>query len=310
MDIKRKIYFYGIGARENRSRLDGSKLKSLLSTVRKLLAKKKHSAVSKFEPAQGATDVIGHVYDSVFPCFGEIAYVRNSALPAVRNKVTAKIKPLKLGKNEDVYEPSHFLLTDDGILGLEYNFHAPRAGTLERHLNEILALHKPTKGTKLKVMPITKHTGLDPLGNIGNVRSFKVKVATNWAKLIAKRDSSMRDLFASAHLTDGQYITVILDGGRKKQASLGDDARSLIEKVYHAAGGDYKNLRTLEVKGRTLDGRLDVLDLIEEHVMSEEDAITVEGNTKLISKASIRKALGNAYLKRKDELSQYAERRD
>lgn len=91
-------------------------------------------------------------------CMGKIGFRRTHDLPYKER--SGKETPLVLDQGECLFEPSHFVLLKNKVLGMEYNHQGPKAGNLKTYIErkgfgdvsyvELAYLIKSSTMTKLK----------------------------------------------------------------------------------------------------------------------------------------------------------------
>ncbi|MCE7697792.1 MAG: hypothetical protein K8E24_002790 [Methanobacterium paludis] len=95
---------------------------------------------------------------------------RESGLPLM--EVDGNRSPLNIPERGGLYEPMHFMVFPNNVIGFEYNSHGPRIGSLKSYL--------PEKAyelvDKVELIPLMKSDVRNEISKMGNIRLFNLAI--------------------------------------------------------------------------------------------------------------------------------------
>jgi len=113
------------------------------------------------------------IEDTNIPIKGKMGLTRMTALPSVDKK--GNKTPLQIDIDAGIYEPTHFVLFPNNIVGCEFNFYGPRPSAFKFYLNE-------KEKIKIEMRHILNKEIYKRLTKIGIVKRLELKCHRNILK--------------------------------------------------------------------------------------------------------------------------------
>ena len=174
--IERKIYFYKIAPRVQR---DGSPyvvdLQSALKHVRSL----PYTAAGRYlDEGDGAARLCCWPEPVHSPLRARLARVRRRDWPQFEDQ--GEFQALSAPTSTaGLAESTHFVVFDDGIVGVEFNFYGPRPSRIPYYLME-----KSQAVGKFELQPLLRLDVTEQLEQLNDVRAFSMNTPTSYASVL------------------------------------------------------------------------------------------------------------------------------
>jgi len=242
-----------------------------------------------------------------------ISKIRKSDLPLGFDEINNNIFPLthKLANNEGLLEPSHFVIFDGKIIGAEYNHYSVRFinTKLEWLINNYLKNNSQLGIKKVEIKPILRKEIYDLIDKFKEIRTIRISIATNYAKLLMKEDpQSFEKMFSAAYMVDDMWLHISFSLGRRKRYSDLSKFKQILNSIKKLLSREdiKNNVNVVELKGK-LDGRdsIESINLLEELIMTEKRVPKLDDRTKAVNPDSMFREIINSYLALKDELEEF-----
>jgi hypothetical protein len=209
------------------------------------------------------------------------------------------MRPLPLAPDEGLYEPSHFVLFANGILGLERNFYGPTVSHMGHYL-EALGRNIVDR-VNFAVVPRTG--AMERLRRLGGVRVLKIRVARDIAERTLLLDRSLRDAFdAAKNASEAEEIELILTSPKYSRSVFGV---SWLRNARRYLLDNEAREKTAEFLVRGEDSETGVMtdvDLLAEAVISKKLVpLTGERERSVVSERMYQ-AIREAYRESRDDL--------
>lgn len=107
-----------------------------------------------------------------YPLKFVLGYTRKSDYPLVETD-DGDIGPLSLSINAGLFEPTHFVLFKNGIVGIEYNSKGPRPQTFRYFLEQKIS---KDLYSEIKLVKIFNHDLAQTLSRMGEVKAFEITI--------------------------------------------------------------------------------------------------------------------------------------
>ncbi len=227
-----------------------------------------------------------------------IATCRRAAYPEIEN--AGKLLPLRVLKGDSIAEKMHMVFFPDNIVGVEFNFYAPRIGRFMQYLQD--KVPGPPVGARLPIRfeQLLRDDPLAKLEHWSALHALELRIRPSDVEELRTASKSLRDTFKSA-CGVGQVKTVsvkLTAESRKKGFARGlEMARDLFPRVSDRA-------IKFEVKGTVADTeRVDTLDLLAD-VLSKDASIALSTTgSRSVDSQSAYKAIENAHQSLKGEIA-------
>lgn len=291
--IERRIYFYRL---DGGSSDDGAPVKVDLESALGEINTLPFSDDSKRYWAQRGGDAI-----SLWTQEGEtdrfsLAAVRRANLP--RSEINGNLADLQLSSNAGLHEPIHVRMFGDNILGVESNFYGPRISRLAPYLKHALGRNAPNFSPEA----LLRQDSADRLGHIEELRVVELYLRPSYISKVSQASKSLGDAFrAMDEVSRAAVIGLTLRPEPNQRAALGSKILKGLKKV--ASRSDVPdNVYRFKAKGVNDAGRIDQIDLLEDHLVSKKTILTVGARSRAVLADSAYEAIGEAYEELRDEL--------
>jgi hypothetical protein len=229
---------------------------------------------------------------------GRFANVRRTGLPVVDNRGTTRHLPI--GVDEGLYEPSHFVLFRNRILGFERNFYGARAGRLETYVPTVA----PAEVDRVRLAIVPRTGAIDRLRRIREVRAFRIRVARDAVEMTANLDRNLHDALEAALQSSGaEDVEITLSTARYSRAFF--SLPWLIRNVsgYLRSNAAREGTAELLVRGRdTETGEITELDLLSDVVVTEKFVPLVSERERNVRSETMYEAIREAYQENRQDL--------
>ena len=315
--IKRKIYFYQILWVKNddeKVQKDGKFIQTILDNIINQLKSKIRCFL---EGQDEIEEDILYLERYENPNFNSdrllyrISKIRNKNLPLIfdiKDKITS---PLDLDKYQGLFEPSHFVVFEGKIIGAEYNHYGVRNidSKLMKLINNYLRQNTIEDVKRIEIKPILKKEVYDIIEKFEEIRSIKISIATNYAKLLANEDPfSYGQIFSAAEMVDDMKLQLIFSIGKGKKDGNPIKFEKILKSVKKLLSRDdsRKNIDRLDIRGRLGDSEsIETINILEELMLTEKRVPKLDNRTKAVDSESMYREIINSYLALKEELEEY-----
>lgn len=288
--VQRRVHFYRIDAgNDDAGKPLSYNTREVLKHLNGLSWKDKHW--------QESADVgTGCVIDACLkpPYCMRLLNLRYADLPLVEE--AGKLKPLKIPAGAGLAEACHVVWFKDNIIGVEFNFYAPRASKLPGYFN---------KKAKEITMPfgverLVRTDVLERLMSMKDVTLFRLKVRPSFAEQIATKNDSLGGAFEAASKAGNvAYVDIILRSAKNKV--LGKDLLALPKELLGMEDLDEGAL-AFEVAGIRKDGDRDRINLLSDKLVASVTVSKLTDKSRAVDSKSCYDAIKRAYNGLKDEL--------
>ena len=201
--------------------------------------------------------------------------------------------PLKLPDGSCLYEPSHFVLFKNNVLGMEYNHYGPRASALKEYL-----LAKNTERVqRLTLLPLLNPDVVKKLKSFETISLFRMSVHRDAIRQI-RFSQSLREAFeVCSKATEAEKIEVIFRSARKKKyakAKNAIDAKEIASWLIDSR--NIEDLDKLAVKGtKRGEEKPEAFDILADKVISKKKVVKEDPMYRHVMSKSMYKAIEAAY---------------
>lgn len=205
--------------------------------------------------------------------WGKIGTRRLTNLPMMETEGIET--PLNMPARSCLFEPSHFILYSDNVLGMEFNFYGPRPSSLPFYLQYLTQNY-----LNASIIHLLRKDVRDKLTKLGEISICRIAIHRDGVARVREFSSYLGGSFAA--MRDGsnaEFLEITLRGNGRKNpiSSLGFAMRNMVDWIRYPENRNV--VETLEVKGVDQGtGLVDSVDLLED---------------KLIGKVSVRRDYEN-----------------
>lgn len=223
---------------------------------------------------------------------------RENELPAV--ECAGSMTLLNIPPNSGLYEPTHFTLFPDHVIGVEYNHYGPRISSLKWYIPRKV----PDIIDEVILLPLMRKDVLDSINDIGEIKSFEFAAQRNMGQLIQELDANLSSAFnALKDTSDSEMIEVVMKSARYSKNKMDLPLMSKLGKWL----GKPEVIESVDkLKLRARDINLDEyknFDLLQEYIMGEKQVITIDETHRTVNSNAMYAAIFQAYRDCKPEIN-------
>lgn len=232
-----------------------------------------------------------------FPLKMRFGRTRLRNLPT--KELGGKLEELGLAMNEGLAELMHIVIFDDGYVAAEFNFEAPRINRLGPYLYN----KRDSLPTKPVFLPLFQRDILQLVRAMPTINFLELKGRPDAKSLLEHADENLAQAFGTiAGLGADRSVELGLRAQKQPDSKL----KMLSAKVAQLAQRYPWDLRTtmskLKITGITAEGKLDVVDLLEDQLIVVKQMEKASRKHKAVLPASAYKELIAAYNEKKGDL--------
>lgn len=233
-----------------------------------------------------------------FPLRLKFGKTRLTNLPTKER--SGKISPLDLAVDEGLLELCHIIIYDDGFVAGEFNFEGPRMTRLAEYLFE----KRQALMEKLTFLPLFERDILALVEAMATIKLLELKGEPNAEMLLAEADRDLASAFgAMVRLGATETVAIELSGKSAPKSRLRGVVTKLAKLAKNRPSIVRDGLKTLRIKGFNAQGRVDFVDLLEDHLVSVREFDRLQEDSKGIDSEAAFEQIDMAYRERKDDLS-------
>lgn len=225
------------------------------------------------------------------------ASIRRDGLPYVEER--GLLTALDIPDTAGLVEQIHVQFFPHNIVGCDFNFYGPRLPRLRRYLDE----RGGPESQDVAFEPLARRDVLELLNRFDGIRLFNFRVRRADIDLIAQADASLAAaLRAQATLGDAEEFEIVLrPKPYSREDDLGNRVFSLVRNL--ARRGDVLDAaRAFRVEGRITGHPSQPLNILDEHLVSEQSIAKIPGRARAIDSTSAYAAIRAAERELRDAL--------
>src|SRR5438105_527667 len=121
-----------------------------------------------------------------------IIRTRETDIP--QRELDGRLAGLTLRAGEGLAEVTHVVFLSDRFLGVEYNYHGPRASALAYYLEKLA----PSSPTPLRARPLIRPDVMQALDKAGELKLVDIRARRSYINILAAVDDNLGNAFRSA----------------------------------------------------------------------------------------------------------------
>lgn len=222
---------------------------------------------------------------------------RTGGLPSIENN--GKEKPLDLGEDDSLFEPSHFIIFSNGILGMEYNFFAPRAGSIRKYITD-----RVPEINHVNIQELYKDDATGVIASLSDIYKLEITAYADAIQRIGDLDESLHGCFrACKKASNGmEKISIEFWSNAKNdygitvpfKEKLGNWLRKAVNREV---------VESFKVQGMEYGSeKAKYFDLLEDKFVSKKTVLKEDAKHRNVNSNSAFKAIKEAYDELEDEL--------
>jgi hypothetical protein len=287
--IPRKIYFYRLAHQ-------GEVLEVLPGELERILNLPFADEGRYF--IDGEDDRLWVQPDSVtYPLKLRFGRTRRTNLPT--KELAGKLEALDLAVNQGLAEICHIIIYEDGFVAAEFNFDGPRIS----RLGDYLYAKRHRLKTRPSFLPLFQKNIVEIVKSMPIINILELQGHPNAGSLLARADENLAQAYDTiGSLGATKSITLGLaarDNPESKLKQLIVKLAALMNSPEHHARDEMKKLR---IRGITVEGRTDWVDLLEDHLIAPKEFERAQPNSKAVDTEAAYAQINAAFDERRDLL--------
>lgn len=225
---------------------------------------------------------------------------RNVGLPQIEEN--GKRKPLKLSGSQGLFEPSHFSIFNNNVLGMEYNLYGPKTAAFKDYILK----KADSLIDDVEITPIPRSDLDNLINSLGEVRLFDIAILPEFVEQIKKLDENLHAAFKQMKsFNHSRKIELVLKPSEESQSGI---ERFLGNFKQHKKDEELTDsLEKLKVKARNaITERIEWFDLLDSLVDSKKD-IQKDGNSRSVDSNSMFGGIKDAFIENKSDITKFVE---
>jgi len=290
--IEKKIYFYKVLFKNNDQFVDPQTIFSYINSL-------PFDESGRYLKLNGGNIRSMFIDSTTMPLKIRIGTIRKTGLPHLETR--GQTSPLKIPDDSGLYEPMHFMIFPNNIVGFESNFYGPRPASLKAYV--------PKKANnmvdKIELLPLMRQDITELLSRIGEIRMLRLKVNKDMGKYLKDLDDNLPDAFSALmQTTDAENIEIVL---RSKSYSKTGIFVTFVERLpkWISKSEVREGVDKLIIRGRDeISGKIDEFDLLQQYLFSKKQVIKQDEIHKSIKMNAMYNAINDAYNESRPEINQ------
>lgn len=210
-----------------------------------------------------------------------------------------KISPLDLAVDEGLLELCHVIIYENGFVAAEFNFEGPRMTRLAEYLYEKRHLFSE----KISFLPLFEKDILGLVEAMATIKFLELKGEPDAKAVLAKADQNLAGAFdAMVQLGGTESVSLELSGHNSPRSKLRDIATKLAKLAQSRPALVQHGVKVLKIRGFNSEGRVDIIDLLEDHLVSVKEFERLHENGKAVDSEAAFEQLDQAYKEKEAEL--------
>lgn len=225
--------------------------------------------------------------------------IRRENLP--RQDRLGVVTDLEIPHDAGLLEESHIVFFDNNIVGVEFNFYAPRITALRTYFKELLGTRH---FDKIDFHQLLNQDAVEKLNDLGELTLFRLQIDPAFADEIQDIDESLAQAFRAAGEAGGsQEVELVLrNTSRDRTASLLEDFKQKV-KALVSRPQVIGNAKKLEVKGQNEQtNRSETINLLEDKLIVSKEIVQQNSRSRAVLSESAFQAIEEAESEKHDEL--------
>lgn len=233
---------------------------------------------------------------------GRIGMRRTEAWPT--QEQAGDESPIDAPEGTALLESTHFVLFENNIIGMEFNFHGPRPTALKTYVPE----KAPDRVDAMEMSLILNNDARAIISKIGEIRMARIAVSGNSAAQLSQLNPHLPNaLEALEHYSPeaDEYELVLKKRGRNGVLSSLSDLANFASWIEREENRQIT--RKLVLRGRSDEtGNLEDFDLLGDSLVFEVEASRVDTEHNVVNSDSMYGKIVDVYNSNRDELERIA----
>ncbi|RJS49676.1 MAG: hypothetical protein CIT03_02490 [Methanobacterium sp.] len=219
-------------------------------------------------------------------------------LPCLEEK--GETEPLEI-QDKSLFEPTHMILFNGNILGVESNYHGPRASGLKNYI-----LKKAKNYVDyVEIVHITRPDFLETLRKMGEIKLFSLVIHKNHSEIFKDASKSIyHTLNTLSEIGNSDEVGVYL---RSKKHIRGINWKKIFD-VFKKK--DVKHVKKAEIRARNTEtNKLESFNLLDQYIVSTQTVVKHDARYKRVDPKSMFVAIKLSFKENQSEIRGITEKK-
>jgi hypothetical protein len=228
-----------------------------------------------------------------------VRIVRTRQTDIPQRELGGHLTGITLREGEGLAEVTHLVFLPDRFLGVEFNFHGPRASALAYYLEKL-----SPSCPQVRARPLIRRDVMNALDRTGELKLLDIRARRSYVNTLADVDDDLGNAFRSAaELGGAEALELILrtelhSRGGQLLPKLKRILRELLGKEDLSEGVDRLRIETVSAPGKPTE----TIDLLQGKVIFDTTMLRVDRRTRAVVDDSAYAAIDEAWLRNADEI--------
>ncbi len=291
MVLERKIYFYRMLLRANGQVVEPQTVFSYINSL-------PFDETGRYLTIDDGNIRSMFVDSTASPLRIRMGTKRVKGLPII--ETMGRTSLLTIPPESGLYEPMHFMIFNNNVVGFENNFYGPRPPSLKSYI-----LNKaPELVDEVELLPLMRHDIHELLARIGEVRNLRLRVNRDMGNYLRDLDDNLPDALAALRrLTDAENIEVILRCNKYSRTGIVvrflNGLADWISRPEVRAGVDDLKIRARDQNTEEIEE----FDLLQQYLLSVKQIVTQDEVHRSVDTNAMYSAINEAYTELRSEIN-------
>lgn len=236
-----------------------------------------------------------------FPLKLKFGRTRLRNLPT--KELGGKLESLSLETDAGLAELMHVVIFGDGYVAAEFNFDAPRV----KKLGEYLFAKRNALESKPVFLPLFQRDVLALVKAMPTIEWLELTGKPHAQRLLQEADEDLGQAYGTiGALGADKSISLALHAQKRPEGRLKKLTTALARVTQSRTYDVRESITKLKIRGVSSEGKIDLVDLLEDHLVAVKQVEKVSKKDKAVSSASAYRQIIVAYEERKTEFADAA----
>lgn len=216
---------------------------------------------------------------------------------------SGKLEQLDLAIDQGLVEMCHVVVYEAGYAAAEFNFSGPRM----KRLSEYLFMKRNELKEYVRFLPLFQRDIVSLVENLAAVSWLEITGQPTSADLLGRADTGLGNALKTlGEVGADKSIRLALSTDKGHDSPLQKLSVALAKLVSQSRGQAEEELRKLKVKGFSRDGKIDAVDLLEQHLVCFKAIERMHPESKALSSEAAYSQIDQAFQELHQELKNAA----
>ncbi len=289
--IERKIYFYKMEIKKDSNLIQSVPIFSAINQM-------PFDENGRYFELSNGNLWSTYIDSTNFPLKARIGTIRKKGLPMMERQ--GQTSPLTIPPDAGLFEPMHFVVFQNNVVGFEYNFYGPRPGSLKSYLlNRV-----PDLVDEIELIPLMRRDVHALLSRIGEIKRFNLRIHRDMEQYLEELDENLPDaLSALKQTSDAEYIEIVLRS--KRWSRQGINISFLSKLASWLSRSDVRaGVDALKIRARDeITNSIEEFDLLQEYLLSTKQVVKQDDVHRSVSTNAMYASIREAYRELSSEIN-------